>query len=112
MLEAWRFHGTDNRHLVDSSRRSWSCLTAASSELACPDMSVGLLAPLERKRAQPIAEHVRIPYQRLHHFLNVSAWDTGAFQLLLRRQERGAMAGGNRKGRPDAVCKVSCECQL
>ena len=43
-----------------------------------------LLAPLERKSTQPIAEHVRIPYQRLHHFLNVSAWDAGAFELRLK----------------------------
>ncbi|AWN22175.1 IS701 family transposase [Deinococcus irradiatisoli] len=55
----------------------------------------GLLAPLERKSIQPMAEHVCIPYQRLHHFLNVSAWDTGAFEVLLRQQAQQLCGGKN-----------------
>ncbi|MFB9991965.1 IS701 family transposase [Deinococcus oregonensis] len=55
----------------------------------------GLLAPLERKSAQPWAEHVRVPYQRLHHFLNVSTWDARQFEDVLRPQAQRLCCGKN-----------------
>ncbi len=56
----------------------------------------GLLAPLERKSAEPIAEHVGMPYQRLHHFLNVSPWGTDALDHLLI--PRAQLLCGGKKG--------------
>lgn len=55
----------------------------------------GLLAPLERKSAEPIAEHVGMPYQRLHHFLNVSPWGTDALDGLLITRA-GSLCGGKK----------------
>ncbi len=55
----------------------------------------GLLAPLERKSAEPIAEHVGLPYQRLHHFLNVSPWGTDALDRLLITRAQSLCGGKN-----------------
>lgn len=53
----------------------------------------GLLAPLERKSTEPIAEHVGLPYQRLHHFLNVSPWNTDALDHLLAKRAQSLCGG-------------------
>lgn len=53
----------------------------------------GLLAPLERKSTEPIAEHVGLPYQRLHHFLNVSPWTTDALKHLLAKRAQSLCGG-------------------
>lgn len=56
----------------------------------------GLRAPLERKSTEPIAEHVGLPYQRLHHFLNVSPWNT---DLAPAGRAGHQLNGGSRRGR-------------
>ena len=53
----------------------------------------GLLAPLERKSPGPIAEHVGLPYQRLHHFLNVSSWITHPLDRLLVKRAQSLCGG-------------------
>ena len=53
----------------------------------------GLLAPLERKSAQPIAEYLGVPYQRLHHFLNVGSWEPDTIESQIAQQAR-ALCGG------------------
>lgn len=55
----------------------------------------GLLAPLERKSTEPIAEHVGQPYQRLHHFLNVSPWATDPLERLLAERAQSLCGGKN-----------------
>ncbi|WP_180970292.1 IS701 family transposase [Deinococcus planocerae] len=55
----------------------------------------GLLAPLERKSTEPIAEHVGQPYQSLHHFLNVSPWATDPLERLLAERAQSLCGGKN-----------------
>lgn len=75
---------------------TYAALLDNGKQRAClPQYVRGLLAPLERKSAQPIAEHVRMPYQRLHHFLNISAWDPGAFEDVFRQHAQHLCGGKN-----------------
>lgn len=55
----------------------------------------GLLAPLERKSTEPMAEHLGIDYQRLHHFLNVSPWNTDQLERLLAERAQSLCGGKN-----------------
>lgn len=42
-----------------------------AKQRAClPKYLRGQIAPLERKSIEPIAEHVGMPYPRLHHFIH------------------------------------------
>ncbi|BDP44381.1 DDE transposase (plasmid) [Deinococcus aetherius] len=53
----------------------------------------GLLAPLERKSTEPIAEHLGVDDQRLHHFLNVSPWETDPLERLLAERAQSLCGG-------------------
>ncbi|BDP43610.1 DDE transposase (plasmid) [Deinococcus aetherius] len=67
-----------------------------AKQRAClPKYLRGLLAPLERKSTEPIAEHVGLPYQRLHHFLNVSPWETDPLDRLLAESAQSLCGGKN-----------------
>ncbi|SMB80488.1 DDE superfamily endonuclease [Deinococcus hopiensis KR-140] len=55
----------------------------------------GLLAPLERKSTEPIAEYLGLAYQRLHHFLNVSPWDTDPLERLFAERAQSLCGGQN-----------------
>ncbi|ACO47986.1 IS701-like element ISDds6 family transposase [Deinococcus deserti] len=70
-------------------------LDNAKQRVCLPRYVRGLLAPLERKSTQPIAEHVGMPYQRLHHFVNVSHWDAEQIEIRLKRQAQRLCGGKN-----------------
>lgn len=73
-LDAWRF----------KKRRHWA-----------PLYLLGLLLPGERKSIEPIALRVAPGHeQELHHFVNESAWDDEAIELVLWKKA-DAMLGGD-----------------
>lgn len=67
-----------------------------AKQRAClPKYVRGLLAPLERKSIEPIAEHVGIHYQRLHHFVHASPWDAAEVERLIAERAQTLCGGKN-----------------
>ncbi|WP_084474901.1 IS701 family transposase [Deinococcus pimensis] len=65
-----------------------------AKQRAClPKYLRGLLAGLERKSIEPIAEYVGLPYQRLHHFIHASPWKADELERVLVQQAQ-TLCGG------------------
>ncbi len=78
-----RFLRPFQRVLGHVRRRKW-----------CPVYLRGLMAPLERKSLQPLAEHVAPgQYAQLHHFVTVSPWNDDQIGAVLARQAQRLVGG-------------------
>lgn len=78
-----RFLRPFQRVLGHARRRKW-----------CPVYLRGLMAPLERKSLQPLAEHVAPgQYAQLHHFVTVSPWNDDQLGTVLARQAQRLVGG-------------------
>ncbi|WP_268906335.1 IS701 family transposase [Deinococcus aquaedulcis] len=82
-LSLRRFLRPFQRVLGHARRRKW-----------CPMYLRGLMAPLERKSLQPLAEHVAPgQYAQLHHFVTVSPWQDDQMGAVLARQAQRLVGG-------------------
>ncbi|MBZ9716166.1 IS701 family transposase [Deinococcus multiflagellatus] len=82
-LSLRRFLRPFQRVLGHARRRKW-----------CPIYLRGLMAPLERKSLQPLAEHVAPgQYAQLHHFVTVSPWQDDQLGAVLARQAQRLVGG-------------------
>ncbi|AFD27562.1 Putative transposase, ISRS017 (plasmid) [Deinococcus gobiensis I-0] len=74
-----RFLRPFQRVLGHARRRKW-----------CPLYLRGLMAPLERKSLQPLAEYVAPgQYAQLHHFVTVSPWQDEPLGAVLKSVLKG-----------------------
>ena len=83
VLPLRRFLRPFQRVLGHARRRKW-----------CPLYLRGLMAPLERKSLQPLAEHVAPgQYAQLHHFVTVSPWPDEHLKAVLARRAQQLVGG-------------------
>lgn len=60
----------------------------------CPAYIAGLIGPGDRKSIQPMAARVdAISYDRLHHFIGASVWDSAPLEATLWQQADGLVGG-------------------